>query len=71
MGNHYHRVVETPHANLSQAMRQSNGVNTQAYNCRHHRVGHLRQGRFKGILVEKASHFPEVCRYVVLNPGED
>jgi hypothetical protein len=26
------------------------------------------QGRFKGILVQKDSHLPEVCRYVVLNP---
>jgi hypothetical protein len=26
------------------------------------------QGRFKGILVQKDSHFLEVCRYVVLNP---
>lgn len=68
MGNHYHLVVETPDANLSKGMRQLNGVYTQAYNRRHHRVGHLFQGRFKGILVEKESHFLEVCRYVVLNP---
>ncbi|MEX0803523.1 MAG: addiction module toxin RelE, partial [Candidatus Binatia bacterium] len=40
----------------------------QAYNKRHGRVGHLFQGRFKGILVQKDSHFLEVCRYVVLNP---
>lgn len=70
MGNHYHLVVETPDANLSKGMRQLNGVYTQAYNRRHHRVGHLFQGRFKGILVEKESHFLEVCRYVVLNPVE-
>ena len=49
-------------------MRQLNGVYTQAYNKRHERVGHLFQGRFKGILVQKDSHFLEVCRYVVLNP---
>jgi putative transposase len=49
-------------------MRQLNGVYTQAYNKRHDRVGHLFQGRFKGILVQKDSHLLEVCRYVVLNP---
>jgi hypothetical protein len=49
-------------------MRQLNGVYTQAFNRRHHRAGHLFQGRFKGILVQKDSHFLEVCRYVVLNP---
>src|SRR5215813_14162085 len=68
MNNHYHLVVETPDGNLSKGMRQLNGVYTQAFNRRHHRVGHLFQGRFKGILVQKESHFLEVCRYVVLNP---
>ena len=68
MNNHYHLVIETPDGNLSKGMRQLNGVYTQAFNRRHHRVGHLFQGRFKGILVQKESHFLEVCRYVVLNP---
>src|SRR4030095_14827248 len=68
MNNHYHLVIETLDGNLSKGMRQLNGVYTQAFNRRHHRVGHLFQGRFKGILVQKESHFLEVCRYVVLNP---
>ena len=68
MDNHYHLVIETPDGNLSKGMRQLNGVYTQAFNRRHHRVGHLFQGRFKGILVQKDSHFLEICRYVVLNP---
>jgi REP-associated tyrosine transposase len=68
MNNHYHLVIETPDGNLSKGMRQLNGVYTQVFNRRHHRVGHLFQGRFKGILVQKESHFLEVCRYVVLNP---
>jgi len=68
MDNHYHLVIETPDGNLSKGMRQLNGVYTQAFNRRHRRVGHLFQGRFKGILVQKDSHFLEVCRYVVLNP---
>lgn len=68
MGNHYHLVIETPDGNLSKGMRQLNGVYTQTFNRRHHRVGHLFQGRFKGILVQKESHYLEVCRYVVLNP---
>jgi putative transposase len=68
MNNHYHLVIETPDANLSKGMRQLNGVYTQAFNKRHRRVGHIFQGRFKAILVQKDSHFLEVCRYVVLNP---
>jgi putative transposase len=68
MNNHYHLVIETPDGNLSKGMRQLNGVYSQAYNQRHGRVGHLFQGRFTAILVQKDSHFLEVCRYVVLNP---
>ena len=66
MDNHYHLVIETPDGNLSKGMRQLNGIYTQAYNKRHGRIGHLSQGRFKGLLVQKDSHFLEVSRYVVL-----
>jgi REP element-mobilizing transposase RayT len=68
MGNHYHLLVETPEPNLSQGMRQLNSVYSQHVNRRHGRVGHLFQGRFKGILIEKDSYLLEVARYVVLNP---
>ncbi|MEK7817637.1 MAG: transposase, partial [Actinomycetota bacterium] len=68
MGNHYHLMIETPEGNLSQGMRQLNGVYTQAFNRRHGRVGHVLQGRFKAILVDKDSYLLELCRYIVLNP---
>lgn len=68
MTNHYHLLVETPAANLSRGMQQLGGVYTQAFNRRHGRVGHVLQGRFKSILVEKENHLLEVARYVVLNP---
>ena len=68
MPNHYHLLLETPLANLSQGMRQLNGVYTQAFNRRHHRTGHVLQGRYKAILVEKESHLLELARYIVLNP---
>ncbi len=68
MDNHYHLLVETPEGNLSTGMRQLNGVYTQAFNRRHQRVGHLLQGRYQAILIQKDSHLLEVCRYVVLNP---
>ena len=69
MANHYHLLVETPKANLSIGMRQLNGIYTQSFNRRHNRVGHLFQGRFKAILVERDSHLLELCRYIVLNPA--
>ncbi len=68
MDNHYHIVIETAEANLSKGMRQLNGVYTQYYNRRHNRVGHVFQGRFKGILVEQDIYLLELSRYVVLNP---
>ncbi|MEK6802083.1 MAG: transposase [Nitrospirota bacterium] len=68
MDNHYHLLIETPKPNLSLGMRQLNGRYTQAYNLRHEQVGHVFQGRFTAILVEKDAHLLELCRYVVLNP---
>lgn len=68
MGNHYHLMIETPDGNLSSGMRQLNGIYTQTLNRTHNRVGHVFQGRFKSILVEKQSHPLELCRYIVLNP---
>ena len=68
MRNHYHLVIETPEGNLVLGMRQLNGVYTQTFNRRHSRMGHLLQGRYQAILVQKESHLLEVCRYVVLNP---
>jgi len=56
MDNHYHLLVETPQANLSRGMRELNGVYTQAFNRRHARVGHVFQGRFRGLLVDKDAY---------------
>jgi len=68
MTNHYHLLIETPDADLSRGMHLLNGVYTQWFNHRYDRVGHLFQGRFKAILVEKDTHLLELVRYVVLNP---
>jgi len=55
MSNHYHLLIETPESNLAQGMRQLNGVYTQRFNRAHGRVGHVFQGRYKAILVERDS----------------
>ena len=68
MGNHYHLLAETPQPDLSRGMRWLNGVYTQRFNRRHERVGHVFQGRFKAILVERDSYLLELARYIVLNP---
>ncbi len=68
MNNHYHLLIETPDGNLSKGMRQLNGVYTQRYNKRNKKIGHIFQGRYKAILIQKESHLLAVSRYVVLNP---
>jgi putative transposase len=68
MTNHYHIIIETAEGNLAQGMRQLNGVYTQTINRTYRRVGHVFQGRYKAILVEKDSYLLELARYVVLNP---
>jgi len=68
MGNHYHLLIGTPEGNLAKGMRQLNGVYTQSFNRRHKRVGHLFQGRYKAVVVDKDPYLLSLCRYAVLNP---
>ncbi len=68
MDNHYHLLIETLDSNLSKGMRQLNGVYTQHFNRTHRRVGHVYQGRYKAIIVQKEVYLLELARYVVLNP---
>ena len=68
MGNHYHIMLETVEGNLSQGMRQLNSLYSQEFNRHHKLVGHVLQGRYKAILVQKESYLMELSRYVVLNP---
>lgn len=68
MGNHYHLLLETPEPNLSRGMRLLNGVYTQIFNRHHSRAGHVLQGRFKSIVVERERYLLELSRYIALNP---
>ncbi len=68
MGNHYHFVIQTHEANLSVLMHRINFAYSQAFNRRHARSGHLLEGRFKAIHVDREGYLLEVCRYVELNP---
>jgi len=68
MTNHYHLMIETPQPNLSRGMRQLNGVYTQKFNRRQGRVGHVFQGRFKSIVVDRDAYLLGLSRYIVRNP---
>ncbi|MEW6587253.1 MAG: transposase [Nitrospirota bacterium] len=68
MNNHFHLLLETPLGNLGESMRHFNITYTGYFNRRHRRVGHLYQGRYKSILVEKVSYLTILSRYIHLNP---
>ena len=71
MGNHYHLLLETPHANLVAGMKWLQGTYTQRFNARHKLWGHLFQGRYKALPVESdhGDYFSTLSSYVHLNPA--
>ena len=68
MPNHYHLLIETPLANLSRTMQFINSSYTTYYNAKRKASGHLFQGRYKAILIDKDSYIQELSRYIHLNP---
>ena len=68
MTNHYHLIVETPQKNLSAIMHFINGSYTMYVNIKRKRTGHLFQGRYKAILVDRDNYLLELSRYLHLNP---
>jgi REP element-mobilizing transposase RayT len=68
MTNHYHLLVETPEANLSAGFHRLNFLYAQWFNRRRGLDGHLFQGRFHSVLIERQEHLVELARYIVLNP---
>ncbi len=70
MNNHYHLLIETPHANLDRIMRHINGVYTQRYNRLRRSDGPLFRGRYKAILVDQEAYLLPLFRYISRNPIE-
>ncbi len=68
MDNHYHLILETPKGNLLKVMHGINSRYTIYFNRRHKRTGHLFQGRYKAIIVDKDAYLIPLSRYVHLNP---
>ncbi|MDY7030430.1 MAG: transposase [Thermodesulfobacteriota bacterium] len=66
--NHYHLLIETPMANLSKVMHYINGSYTNYINIKERRSGHLFQGRYKAILIDRDEYLLELSRYLHLNP---
>jgi REP element-mobilizing transposase RayT len=68
MTNHYHLLIETPNANMSKMMHYVNSSYTNYINRKRKRSGHLLQGRYKAILIDRDNYLVELSRYVHLNP---
>ncbi len=68
LNNHYHVLLQTPLANLGQAMQYLNGVYARACNGRKGRLGHLTQRRYNYRLIEEQDYFQVVARYIAFNP---
>ncbi len=68
MSNHYHLLLETPKANLSQGMGWFQNAYTRRINTRHRLWGHLFGGRYKAILAEPGNSFWALLDYIHLNP---
>ena len=66
--NHYHLLIETPMGNLSRVMHYINSSYTNYINIKRRRSGHLFQGRYKAILIDRDSYLLELSRYIHLNP---
>jgi len=68
MNNHFHLMVKTPRGNLRELMRHFNISYTAWFNRRHHRSGHLYQGRYHSFLIDADNYLKAVSRYIHLNP---
>ncbi len=68
MGTHYHLALETPAGDLAAGMQRLNSHYAQSFNQRHKDVGHVFQGRYHSVLVEREEHLLALWRYVALNP---
>jgi len=69
MPNHFHLLIEsTQSAGLSELMRRLLTAYTIYFNRRHERYGHLFQGRFKSLVVDKTQYLLSLSRYIHLNP---
>jgi REP element-mobilizing transposase RayT len=68
MPNHFHLVIQTADANISEGMQRLNGAYAQWFNRRHGLTGHVFQGRFHDVIVQSDLHLLELCRYLPLNP---
>jgi len=70
MDTHFHLLLKTEEANLSQAMQLLNSSYAHWFNYKHIRKGHLFQDRYKSYLTLNLQYLLSISSYISLNPVE-
>ncbi len=68
MTNHIHLVVQVGEIPLSRIMQNLNFRYTRFINAHQRKFGHLFQGRYKAIIIDRDSYLSELVRYIHCNP---
>lgn len=68
MENHFHLLIEVNEEPVWRTMQSLLTKYSRYFNKKHQKVGHLFQGRYKGIICEKDEYLLELTRYIHLNP---
>ena len=68
MNTHVHLAIQVGEISLSRIIQNLSFRYTRWINWRYHRTGHLFQGRYKAVLVDKDAYLLELTRYLHLNP---
>jgi len=66
--NHFHLLIQQPEIGISTLMRSLTTRYALYFNQKYGKVGHVFQGRFRGILCDQRQYLLELIRYVHLNP---
>jgi len=70
MDTHFHLLLKTEEANLSQAMQLLNSSYAHWFNYKHIRKGHLFQDRYKSYPISNFQYLLNISSYISLNPVE-
>lgn len=68
MPNHVHLALQTGETPLARLVHEVHSRYARYFNRRYDRVGHLFQGRYQGLLVDREAYLLEVVRYIHRNP---
>ncbi|MBI2596794.1 transposase [Candidatus Daviesbacteria bacterium] len=69
MPNHFHLLLrQSVDGGITEFVGKISNSYTKYYNAKYNRIGHLLQGEFKSVLIEKDEQLIHLSRYIHLNP---